>query len=450
MRSSSNKQSIILKILNSKKMNEEQIKALQEAFEAKIKEAASKEEIAKMAKEFAEKFEAIKVGATEEQIKAIQDDYNEKLKAQWIEVEKQLKANQKVEKLSWGDKLKAAFVSKGLIEVDAEGNELLKFNLEDTNKKEHVKVAFDMNTAGTTASVATGYQTNYGMMRQELLMSPDIEMLDIFPHMPLAAIERYMAKVIEYEETDGSGQKSETTVAGDSSFKLKTEDFKVFDYAVKFRVHKNMLRTWTYLQGRIQAIGMDRLKAKISRFVIDASAAGNGSTVPYGMLSTAKFTAYDLTLRAGEVKAANIVNVIKNAVLQSEIAQKPVNAIFLNPVDIATIEDLKDANDNSVRLAGLVVGATGKLEYIYGLRVLRNSKVTSNTAILVNTNEAVEFGDKFNLETIIGYDQTTDFSKGIVTIQLETELAIGLGDPLTIIYISDITAAAAALSVISA
>jgi len=312
--------------------------------------------------------------------------------------------------------------------------------------KVRVKAAFDMNTAGTTASVATGLQTNYNMMKQELLMSVDVEMLDLFPHMPLAQIERYMAKVIEYEETDGSGQKAETAAAGDSSYKLKTEDFKVFDYGVKFCVHRNMLRTWAGLQTRIQSIGMDRLKSKISSFVIDASAAGDGSTVPYGMLSTAKYTAYDTTLRAGEVKAANIVNVIKNAVLQAEIAKKPINAVLLNQIDVATIEDLKDGNDNSVRLAGLVVDATGKLSYIYGLRVFKTSKVTANTAIFINTNESIEFGDKFNMETLIGYDKTEDFSKGIVTIQLETELAIGLGDVLTIIYCSDLATAAATLS----
>lgn len=428
---------------------EEQIKALQAAFEEKLKEAASKQEIEMISKELSEKIAAIKMEASPEQIKSIQDDYNEKLKAQWIEVEKKLKATEKTVKLSPMDKMKASFVAQGLIEVDENGVEMLKMDL-TSEQKIRVKAAFDMNTAGTTASVDTGLQSNYGMMMQFLLMSPNIEMLDIFPHMPLAAIETHMGKVIEYEETDGANLKTETTSAGDSSFKLKTELFQSFDYAVKFRVHKKMLRTWAYLQGRIQSIGMDRLRAKISRFVIDKLAAGDGTTVPFGMLSTAKYTAYNTALRAGTVKAANIVNVVKNAVLQSKIAQKPVNAILLNAIDIASIVDLKDGNDNSVKLAGLVVGATGSLDYIYGLRVLENSEITENTAIIVKSDEAIEFGDKFNLETVIGYDKSDDMSKGIVTIQLETSLAIGLGDPLSIIYVSDIASAAALLNAPSA
>jgi hypothetical protein len=48
----------------------------------------------------------------------------------------------------------------------------------------------------------------------------------------------------------------------------------------------------------------------------------------------------------------------------------------------------------------------------------------------------------------MGYDQTTDFSKKIVTIQIEARLAIGLGHAETIIYCSDIVAAATALSVV--
>jgi len=423
---------------------DEQLKALQEAFEAKIKEAASKVELETIKSEMAEQIKAIKVGVSDEQLKEAQLDFDTKLKAQWEAVELKLKSKEVEKPLSFYDKLKAAFVEANLFDGDT-----LKT---PASEKENVrvKVAFDMNTAGTTASVATGYQTNYGMMSQELLMSTDIEMLDVFGHMPLAAIERYMAKVVEYEETDGADIKVETGAAGDSSFKLKTEDFKVFDYGVKFRVHRNMLKTWAGLQNRIQTIGIDRLRAKISTFVIDAGAAGDGTATPYGLLSTGKYTAYDVALRAGEVQSADIVDVIKNAVLQAKIAKKPINAIILNSIDVAELESLKDLDNNSVVRAGLKVDETGKLSYIYGLRVIETAKITTNTCIFVNTLYAGEFGDKFSLEVLMGYDKTEDFSKGIVTIQLETELAFGLGDPLAIIYCDNVSAAAGLLTKVGA
>jgi len=430
---------------------EEELKNLQTAVEEKLKKAATKEDVEKVKAEISEQIKGIAVGASKEELETIKSEFDAKLKAQWAETEIKLSEGVKSDKpLTFGEQLKSEFEKAGFIE-----NEEVKFDINDTASKIRVKAAFDMNTVGTTASVATGYQTNYGMMVQKLQSSSEVNILDVLPSMPLAPIERYMAKIVEYDETDGSAQKAETTAAGDSSFKLKTEDFKIFQFGVKFRVHRNMLRQWAGLQQRIQSIGMERLKNKIALFLLDKAAEGNGTTIPYGILSTGKYTAYDAALRAQEVKGATIVDVVKNAVLQSqllgtenEMGNKTIDTVLLNPVDIANIESLKDQNDNSIRLAGLVVDASGKLSYIYGLRVLAKKYVTANTAVFMNTttSPAVEIGTKQNMELIIGYDKSEDLSKGIVTIQLESEYAFGLGDPESTIYCSSISDAATALT----
>lgn len=430
---------------------EEELKNLQTAVEEKLKKAATKEDVEKVKAEISEQIKGIAVGASKEELETIKSEFDAKLKAQWDETEIKLSKGVKSEKqLTFGEQLKSEFEKAGFIE-----NEGVKFDINDTASKIRVKAAFDMNTGGTIASVATGYQTNYGMMVQKLQSSSEVNILDVLPSMPLAPIERYMAKVVEYDETDGSGQKAETTAAGDSSFKLKTEDFKIFQFGVKFRVHRNMLRQWSGLQQRIQSIGMERLKNKIALFLLDKAAAGDGTTIPFGILSTGKYTAYDTALRAQEVKGATIVDVVKNAVLQSqllgtenEMGNKTIDTVLLNPVDIANIESLKDQNDNSIRLAGLVVDASGKLSYIYGLRVIAKKYVTANTAVFMNTttSPAVEIGTKQNMELIIGYDKSEDLSKGIVTIQLESEYAFGLGDPESTIYCSSISDAATALT----
>jgi hypothetical protein len=427
---------------------DEELKALQTTVEEKLKKAVSKDELESLKAEFKTNMESLKLGVSDDELKAAKNEFDEKLKAQWSEVEKKIGEGKKNDEPV--DHLKAAFIDAGVME-----GEEVKFDIKDTANKVRIK-AVDMNTTNTIASVATGMQTNYGMMTQKLESSSEVNLLDVLPSMPLAPIERYMAKVVEYSETDGTGQKAETTAAGDSSFLVKTEDFKIFQFGVKFRVHRNMLRQWVGLQQRIMTVGMERLRNKIATFLIDKAAAGDGTTIPYGLLSTGKYTAYDLTLRASEVAAANIIDVIKNAVLQSqlmgttnEMGNKVVDTVLLNPVDVANIESLKDLQNNSVKLAGLVVDASGKLAYIYGLRVIAKKYVTANTAIFINTGmtPSVEIGTKQNLEVIIGYDKTEDLSKGIVTIQLESEYAFGLGDPETVIYCSDITAAATALSV---
>src|SRR5574344_1622573 len=294
---------------------EEELKNLQTAVEEKLKKAATKEDVEKVKAEISEQIKGIAVGASKEELETIKSEFDAKLKAQWDETEIKLSEGVKSDKpLTFGEQLKSEFEKAGFIE-----NEEVKFDINDTASKIRVKAAFDMNTGGTIASVATGMQTNYGMQIQKLQSSSEVNLLDVLPTMPLAPIERYMAKVVEYDETDGSGQKAETTAAGDSSFKLKTEDFKIFQFGVKFRVHRNMLRQWSGLQQRIQSIGMERLKNKIALFLLDKAAAGDGTTIPFGILSTGKYTAYDSTLRAQEVKGATIVDVVKNAVLQSQL-----------------------------------------------------------------------------------------------------------------------------------
>ena len=428
---------------------EEELKALQTTIDEKLKQAASKQDIETIKSAFDEKIAAIQTGVTDEQLKAAQSAFDDKLKAQWETVEARLKSQEPAKPMTFGEQLKQAFVTAGMIEesTDELGRkvESLKFS-RSSQGYERVKAAFDMNTAGTTASVDKGYQTNYTMLKEELPLSTDVHLVDVFPHTPLAPIERHFAKLVEYDETDGSAQKLETSAAGDSSFKIKTVDFKVFGYGVKFRVHRNILRNWVGIQQRITTIGMDRLKSKITTFILGT--AGDNSATPYGIGNAGFFTAYDLTLRALEVQKANIVDVIGNAILQVDISEKSVDTIMLNPVDIAALKSLKDGNDNKINQAGLIVNDRGELAFIHGLRIVKTKKVLANTAWLVKANESVEIGDKFNMEVLIGYDKTEDFSKGVVTIQIESEMAIGIGDPKTIIYISDITAAAEALTVV--
>ena len=428
---------------------EEQIKALQAAFEEKLKQAATKEEIAAVSKDMADKLASIKVGVTEEQLKAAQDDFNEKLKAQWAEVEKQLKGKDEVKQPTVVEAIKQALIDGGFTEQVQEGDQMITRVKWDNGDKSNiafkVKLAFDMNTANALSGVSTGYLTNYGMQPQQLPLSLNVHFMDAFGGQTLGVKEKYFGVVIEGTETDGADKKAETAVAGDSSYLWLTKEYKVFDFAVKFRVHQNTLDDIENVASRIATIGMDRLKSKIDYYALGS--AGDNSATPYGMLNAGYFTAYDTTLRAGEVKSANIVNVIKNAVLQAQIADRMVDTVILNGADIAEIEDLKDANDNSVRLAGIVVDATGKLAYIYGLRVIRNNKMTANTAIVCNY-ESLQFGMRKGFGVRMGYDQTTDFSKNIVTIQVESRLAIGLGAAESIIYISDIASAASDLTVV--
>lgn len=431
---------------------EEQIKALQDAFEAKLKEAASKEQMETLKSELMENIGKLELGVQEDRIKELETAFDDKLKAQWEEVTVKLESVETTTPSSFREVIKNALVNAGVTETEEiDGEQVTRIKWDRNKSYEvsfYVKSAVDMNTAnavrpGATPGMNIGYLTNYGMMPQELPLSQNIHFMDVFGGQTLGVRDKYFGVVIESTETDGSGLKAETAVAGDSSYLWETKEYKVFDFASKFRVHQNTLDDIENVISRIETIGMDRLKSKIDTFSLGS--AGDNSATPYGMLNAGYFTAYDTALRAGEVKSANIVNVIKNAVLQASNADEMVDTVILNANDIAEIEDLKDAQDNTIRLAGVVVDATGKLSYIYGLRVIKNNKMTANTAIVCN-GESLQFGIRKGFAVRMGYDQTTDFSKNIVTIQLEGRMAIGLGKAASIIYISDIVSASGFLN----
>lgn len=390
--------------------------------------------------------------STEDLQKAIKD-FNDKLVKQWEDVQKlTTKSEKSAVKKSFREAVAETIRNSENVEkyLDGAGNERYRIKGLTSPKSEiEFKVAVDMNTAsavrpGASPGVSIGALTDYGMPVQAIPVTMDTHFIGAFASQ--STTEKYFGVIVEGTETDGADVKAETAAAGDSSYLFSSKEFKVFDFAVKFRVHQNTLDDMDNVLNRIQTIGVDRLLSKIDYYVLGS--AGDNSATPYGLLNAGYFTAYDTTLRQGEVVTANIVNVIKNAVLQARKLNRAVDTVILNSSDAAEIEDLKDANSNTVALAGIRLDATGKLAYMYGLRVLINDKMTTNKFVVCNYAESIQFGIREDMGVRMGYDQTTDFSKKIVTIQLECRLAIGIGHAETIIYCSDIAAAATALSVV--
>lgn len=431
------------------------VKAIQEQFDVELEKVKKGYISAEKAEEILNaKIAKMQEGSvTSEQLTAAIKEFNDKLIKQWEEVQKlNDKSVKPIVKRSFRDAVKETIMQSENVEkyVDSTGAERYRIKGLNSPKAEiEFKVAVDMNTTnavrpGGNPGMSVGSLTDYGMAAQILPASMNQHFIGAFASQ--STTEKYFGVIIEGTEVDGADVKAETAVAGDSSYLFSTKEFKVFDFAVKFRVHQNTLDDIDNVMSRIETIGVDRLLSKIDYYVLGS--AGDNAATPWGTHNAGYFTAYDLALRAGEVVTANIVNVIKNGVLQARKLNRMVDTVILNSSDAAEIEDLKDANSNTVALAGIRLDATGKLAYIYGLRVLINDNETTNTFTLCNYAESIQFGLREDMGVRMGYDQTTDFSKKIVTIQIEARLAIGLGHAETIIYCSDIAAAATALSVV--
>jgi len=434
-------------------MNTEETKTIMDALDEKLSKAATKSDIDAIRAEFKTQVEGIEKGVSADELSALKADIENKLVKQWEEVTKlTAKESKPVVKRSFRDAIKETIMQSENVEkyTDAAGNDRYRIKgLHSPKSEVEFKIAVDMNTAnavrpGGSPGMSIGSLTDYGMPVQQLPVTLDTHFIGAFSSQ--ATTEKYFGVIVEGTETNGADVKAETAAAGDSSYLFSTKEFKVFDFAVKFRVHQNTLDDLDNVMNRIETIGVDRLLSKIDYYVLGA--AGDNAATPYGILNAGYFTAYDTTLRQGEVITANIVNVIKNGVLQARKLNRKVDTVILNSSDAAEIEDLKDANSNTVALAGIRLDATGKLAYMYGLRVLINDNMAANKFVLCNYAESIQFGLREDMGVRMGYDQTTDFSKKIVTIQIEARLAIGIGHAETIIYCSNITDAATALSVL--
>jgi len=440
----------------------QKIDNLTDQFTERMKSAATKEEVERIKEaakaETKELIESVKAAITTD-IQTKLDEQREILKSQGeaLDVLKQAAVQVKAEPMTLRESLKQAIIESGFVEKYSHEELGERYRIKGANMKNfgvevefRQKAAVDMNTAnavrpGSSPGVNIGFLTNYGMQPIELATSMNQHFVGAgFPVEPIA--EKYYGVLVEGTETDGAAVKTETGAAGDSSYLWKTIEYKVFDFSCKFRVHQNTLDDIDRVVNRITTIGVDRLLS-----VIDSSAlgaAGDNSATPLGIKTSGYFTAYDTTLRANLVTAPTIVDVIKNMVLQANNADMDVDALIINRSDVAEIESLKDENANTVNLAGIKLDEKGKLAYIYGMKVIINNKQTARTLHVLKLSESLQFGDRQMTKLRMGYDQTTDFTKNIVTLQLDARAAIGIGNPLSIIYCSDVDAAITALTVV--
>jgi HK97 family phage major capsid protein len=437
-------------------MTPEELKSIIDSLDEKLKEAVSKADIELLRKEMSDKLKEMQEDETlKGQIEALKAEINQKLIAQWDAVKAlQIPAEPMTVKDQLKKAIKDAIIASGHTEeYEHEGQKLIRLK-DSRNRNLNVsidfvsKVAVDMNTAnavrpGSSPGVNIGFLTAYGMNPTILPNSMNQHFVGAgFPVTPIT--DKYFGVLCEVTETDGAAVKAETAAAGQSSFLWKTIEYKVFDYSAAFRVHQNTLDDLDNVVERIATLGMDRLLSQIDTSALGA--AGDNSATPLGLKTANYHTDYDTALRAGLVVEPNIVDVVKNMILQANNADHDVDCIILNRNDVAEIESLKDQNANTVMLAGVRLGQSGKLEYMYGLKVIINNKMTARTTIVGKLTDMLQFGDRQLTALRMGYDQTTDFSKNIVTLQLDARAAIGIGNPTAIIYCSDIDAAIVALT----
>jgi HK97 family phage major capsid protein len=344
--------------------------------------------------------------------------------------------------------LKAALESHGLIEnyIADNGIEACRFKSSDMlSNKIQLKAAIEMTTAltqvpGTDTSI--GSLTAYAMKRVELPISQDIHMAQVLPVKSITA--KYFGVIVFNTEWKGAATTAENTAVGQSSFKLKSVEYKVHDIGCYFHVSKNELEDVDGLLTEIQKRAFNNINE-----VIDAKILGTNATDAsdvQGLLGSGNYTAFSASTYAASVKKANIVDVLRKMRLQARVANKSVNAVLLNAADIDSIESLKDDDGNYPMQLGVKIDANGKVNSIAGLAIIENNNVVANTAIAIDVNESSEIGIRNDVTMEIGW-QNEDITKRMVTIVFVTRLAHGIKDAERNIYSSNLTGDAATLNI---
>jgi len=383
---------------------------------------------------------------TELQLKAVNEELL-KVKQEILDARAELKAmkeqpkTEKAEKFGFGSLLRKSLEKEGLITETVldqlTGKKAISVKGWDRNDlKLQTKVAIDMTTAltqlpGSTPGTSIGYLTDYSKMRDVLVpITKDQHAVQFLPTDPITG--EYMGVLVEHTYFDGAAVVVEGQSPVASSIKFKTIEFKVFDYAAKIRVHKNMLKDMPRLESKLNRIVPDSLLSALDAAIF--STTGDNSASAWGMYFAGNYVAFSAS-GLGTVTGADLVDLIGKLVLQANNADEDVNTVILHPSRLNGLRHDKDELRNSIQNRNVIFDNNGNVSSIWGLRVVTNKKQLT-TRVTVMLDAAAEIGLLEDVSMEIGTD-ADDFSKGFRTIIFTLRAAFGVGKPGAIFLSSD-------------
>jgi HK97 family phage major capsid protein len=315
------------------------------------------------------------------------------------------------------------------------------------NKGNQTSPKFELTDGATALKVAvdmgidTVAQSNVPLLRLTTLV-PGVfgNPLSIYPHVldyfPQRPCLTSLSMLVSYSYTDGTQVQPEGNASGKSSLLLKTVEFPTFRVSTYISMTDKMLDNLPEALAEISRIAPDKVKSRLDEFVYRTT--GDDSTTIKGMFSAAKSTAFVADTYADSVVGANYIDLIEAMVLQCELSEYQPGVLGLNPSDIRIkFNSLKNQLDDSVK-DNRVTFTNGKLSSVCGLSVVASPKITANTCFVGAIMDVALLGINKNLTLEIGLNGT-DFVEGQKTARIGMDVAFGVGDPLGIIYCSDMT-----------
>jgi HK97 family phage major capsid protein len=120
---------------------------------------------------------------------------------------------------------------------------------------------------------------------------------------------------------------------------------------------------------------------------------------------------------------------MRHALLQVALAEYPADGIVMNPIDWATIEELKDTQGRYI--IGNPQGTIAPT--LWGQPVLATQAMTVNTWLTGSFQMAAQIWDRWDATVLISTENVDNFVKNMVTILAEERLALAVYRPAALV-----------------
>ncbi|MDY0292735.1 MAG: phage major capsid protein, partial [Desulfuromonadaceae bacterium] len=150
---------------------------------------------------------------------------------------------------------------------------------------------------------------------------------------------------------------------------------------------------------------------------------GDGVTIKGINVQASSFN----TTNLGELLDTNstIIDVLRVALLQAELAEHDADAIVLNPIDWTKIELLKDSNGNYLYANPHVLNPRG----LWGKSVVSTKTMTANNYLVGAFASGAMGWDREQVNVRVSTEDRDNFVKNMVTILCEERLGLTVFRP---------------------
>jgi hypothetical protein len=261
--------------------------------------------------------------------------------------------------------------------------------------------------------------------------------LTVYPHvmewMPSKGISRpYMSVLVVYSYSDGSGTKTEGSAPGQSSFLLKTIEFKAFTIATYGTLSDETLDDLPEALDEIAMVFPSKIQDNIDSQILGT--AGDDSTALAGLGTANKHTDYSGTAFAASIPGANMIDLIVLMAAQVRANKYLADFVVMNPQERLILGQLKDLLNNSISDRRITFDALGRPVYVDGLRIYESTGITADT-MFVGDSKQLSIGERKGMTMEIGYNGT-DLSEGQKTVVFKNRIAFAVRDKAAIVYSS--------------